>query len=45
MAQTVLITGIAGMIGSHLLDALLDRGDQVIGMDDLSFGRRRKAER
>jgi len=35
----VLITGGAGFVGSHLTDALLDRGDQVIVLDDLSTGR------
>jgi UDP-glucose 4-epimerase len=35
-----LITGGAGFIGSHLLDALLDRGDTVAVVDDLSTGRR-----
>ncbi|HPD13466.1 MAG TPA: GDP-mannose 4,6-dehydratase [Planctomycetota bacterium] len=35
----VLITGVAGMIGSHLLDALLGRGCRVIGIDNMSFGR------
>jgi len=35
----VLITGVAGMIGSHLLDALLARGYKVIGIDNLSFGK------
>ena len=32
----VLITGALGFIGSHLADAYLQRGDQVIGLDDLS---------
>lgn len=36
---TVLVTGAAGMIGSHLVDALLARGDAVVGVDDLSYGR------
>lgn len=34
----VLVTGAAGMIGSHLVDALIDRGDNIIGIDDLSHG-------
>ena len=36
----VLITGGAGFIGSHLADAHLQRGDQVLVMDNLSHGRR-----
>jgi UDP-glucose 4-epimerase len=34
-----LITGGAGFIGSHLAEALLDRGDDVAIIDDLSTGR------
>ncbi|SVD78153.1 uncharacterized protein METZ01_LOCUS431007, partial [marine metagenome] len=34
-----LITGGAGFIGSHLADQLLDRGDEIIVLDDLSTGR------
>jgi UDP-glucuronate decarboxylase len=34
----VLITGAAGFIGSHLTDRFLDRGDVVIGIDNLSTG-------
>jgi UDP-glucose 4-epimerase len=34
-----LITGGAGFIGSHLVDALIQRGDSVIVLDDLSTGR------
>jgi UDP-glucose 4-epimerase len=36
--KNVLITGVAGMIGSHLLDYLMERHYSVIGIDDLSFG-------
>jgi dTDP-glucose 4,6-dehydratase len=35
----VLVTGGAGFIGSHLCDALVDRGDTVLCLDDLSSGR------
>jgi UDP-glucose 4-epimerase len=34
-----LITGGAGFIGSHLTDALVARGDEVLVLDDLSTGR------
>ncbi len=33
-----LITGGAGFIGSHLAESLLNRGDEVLLMDDLSTG-------
>src|SRR5580692_13030536 len=35
----VLVTGGAGFIGSHLTDAFLARGDEVIVVDDMSTGR------
>jgi UDP-glucose 4-epimerase len=34
----ILITGGAGFIGSHLADALIERGDEVFVIDDLSTG-------
>lgn len=33
-----LVTGGCGFIGSHLCDALIERGDKVIVLDDLSTG-------
>ena len=35
----VLVTGGAGFIGSHIADALLARGDDVLVLDDLASGR------
>ena len=37
-AQRVVITGAAGFIGSHLAEALLDRGYGVVGIDNLLTG-------
>lgn len=36
---TWLVTGAAGFIGSHLCDALIARGDIVLGLDNLTTGR------
>jgi UDP-glucose 4-epimerase len=38
MQKTVMITGVAGFLGSHLADVLLERGCHVIGIDNLSHG-------
>jgi dTDP-glucose 4,6-dehydratase len=35
----VVVTGGAGFLGSHLCDALVERGDTVVCVDDLSTGR------
>jgi len=40
----ILITGGAGFIGSHLADRLLERGDEVFVVDDLSTGSLRNVE-
>lgn len=38
--MTTLVTGGAGYIGSHTVHALLDRGDKVVVLDNLSTGMR-----
>ena len=38
-AQSVIVTGGAGFIGSNLADALAARGDRVVVVDDLSNGK------
>ncbi len=38
--STVLVTGGAGFIGSHVVDALVERGTEVIVVDNLSAGSR-----
>lgn len=36
--QRILVTGGAGFLGSHLIDRLLDRGDEVLCVDNLFTG-------
>src|SRR5206468_12925501 len=40
----VMVTGVAGLIGSHLARGLLERGHEVVGVDDLSLGREANLE-
>ncbi len=35
----ILVTGVAGFLGSHLLDKLLTLGHEVVGIDNLSMGK------
>ena len=38
MSKHIVVTGAAGMVGSHVAEQLLARGDRVVGVDDLSTG-------
>jgi UDP-glucuronate decarboxylase len=42
--QRILVTGGAGFLGSHLIDRLLERGDDVICADNLFTGSKRNIE-
>ncbi|MGL4649197.1 MAG: NAD-dependent epimerase/dehydratase family protein [Caldilineaceae bacterium] len=42
--RTWLVTGAAGFIGSHLVEALLGLGQSVIGLDNFATGRRQNLE-
>ena len=38
MIKKVLITGVAGFLGSHLADALIKKNLKVVGIDNLRGG-------
>ncbi len=38
MSKKVIITGVAGLVGSNLADRLLERGDTVYGIDNFETG-------
>jgi UDP-N-acetylglucosamine/UDP-N-acetylgalactosamine 4-epimerase len=42
--RTWLVTGVAGFIGSNLMQALLDLGQNVVGLDNFSSGYRRNLQ-
>ena len=43
-AQTWLVTGVAGFIGSHLLQTLLGLGQRVVGLDNFATGHQRNLD-
>jgi UDP-glucuronate decarboxylase len=44
LRKRILVTGGAGFIGSHLIDRLLERGDEVVCVDNLFTGTKRNIE-
>ncbi|MBB5985660.1 UDP-glucuronic acid decarboxylase family protein [Sphingobium lignivorans] len=42
--KRILVTGGAGFLGSHLIDRLLERGDEVLCVDNLFTGTKRNIE-
>jgi UDP-N-acetylglucosamine 4-epimerase len=42
--KTWLVTGVAGFIGSHLLETLLKLNQRVVGMDNFATGHQRNLD-
>ena len=42
--MSILVAGGAGYIGAHVVRLLLERGDEVIVVDDLSYGSPERVE-
>ncbi len=43
--MTTLVTGAAGYLGSYVVDTLLERGDTVVGLDNLAWGKSEHIDR
>ena len=42
--KTILVTGGAGFIGSNLCEALLEKGNKVVCLDNFATGKRENLE-